>query len=301
MCAMTASHVELIGVHEGRHLAIHRLADGDTRRTVVLCHPAPGAGVFDPDPEQTLARGITLLAVDRPGYGQSEPLPATHWPSVSSAADDLATALDRAGSGPVGVAGWSAGGRVALALAARRPDLIDRVAIIGTPAPHEQVPWIPPEQQAMLDQLRGLPAETVRAALLQQLAALIPRDPGDSSALSLLAASDADDAALARPGARPRLARMLEAAFAQGATGLASDIAGYSLHPWGFALHEVQAKTLLLYGAKDPVAGTRHGTWWQKHLPNARLEVVPGAGHLLILTMWQRILSHLAPHTKRQR
>jgi pimeloyl-ACP methyl ester carboxylesterase len=61
----------------------------------------------------------------------------------------------------------------------------------------------------------------------------------------------------------------------------------------------VVAKTLL-YGSVDPVAGSRHGAWWQKRLPNARLEVVPGAGHLLILPMWARTLSHLAPGSNPQ-
>ncbi len=93
---------------------------------------------------------------------------------------------------------------------------------------------------------------------------------------------------------------MLESAFAQGIPGLAGDIAGYCLQPWGFAPETVQAKTLLLYGSNDPIAGSRHGSWWQKQLPNARLEVVPGAGHMLILPMWARALLHLAPGSKRQ-
>lgn len=130
---------------------------------------------------------------------------------------------------------------------------------------------------------------------------LIPPDVGAADALSLLAVSAADDAALAMPGARDRLTRMLEAAFARGPAGWAGDIAGYSLCPWGFTPAEVQAKTLLLYGSRDPVAGPRHGTWWQKRLPDARLEVAPGSGHLLILTHWKRALSHLAPGATRQR
>ena len=267
----------------------------------MLCHPAPGAGTFDPDPDQTWARGVTLLAVDRPGYGQSDPVPAGVWPTVGAAADDLAAVLDRVARAPVGVAGWSAGGRVALALAARRPELVDRVVVLGTPAPHDVVPWMRREQQATLDALRDLPADAATAALHRQLAPLIPPDATAADALSLLAASSADDAALAQPGARDRLAHMLEAAFAQGAAGLASDIAAYGLQPWGFAPESVQAKTLLLYGAQDAVAGPRHGTWWQKSLPNARLEVVPGAGHVLILAMWRRALSHLAPGAKRHR
>jgi pimeloyl-ACP methyl ester carboxylesterase len=296
---ITAPQIDVVVRANARRVAVHRLAEGDIGRTIVLCHPAPGAGTFDPDPQQTLARNVTLLAVDRPGYGQSDPVPNTSWASVDSAADDLAAVLDHAASGPVCVAGWSAGGRVALALAARRPELVDRVVVLGTPAPHEQVPWIPPYQQAALDALRGFAPDAALAALSQQLGPLIPRDASAPDALSLLAASAADDTALTTPGARARLTRMLEAAFAQGVVGFASDIAGYCLQPWGFAPEAVQAKTLLLYGSKDPLAGSRHGSWWQKRLPNARLEVVPGAGHLLILLMWQRALSHLAPGSKR--
>lgn len=295
---MLESQVDTIVREHGRQVAVYQVTDGDGERTVVFCHAAPGSAAFDPDPQQTQARGVTLLSLDRPGYGQSDPVSGADWASVSSAADDVAAMLDQRGRGQVGVVGWSAGGRVALALAARRPELVDRVVVLATPAPHEEVPWIPAEQMAGLDQLRGLPAEQVHAALSQQLASLLPDGSDMSEALPLLGVTPADDAALALPGARDRLERMLQAAFAQGVKGMVGDIAGYCLQPWGFDPSEVQAKTLLLYGSKDPVAGSRHGTWWQKHLPNARLEVSPGAGHLVILPMWHRVLSFLAPRTK---
>ena len=60
-------------------------------------------------------------------------------------------------------------------------------------------------------------------------------------------------------------------------------------------LDAVTAKTLLLYGSADPETGSSHGSRWQKALPNARLEMVPGGGHDLLVPMWSRILSHLAP------
>jgi pimeloyl-ACP methyl ester carboxylesterase len=88
---------------------------------------------------------------------------------------------------------------------------------------------------------------------------------------------------------------MLRAAFAQGAVGLAADIAGYCLRPWGFEPEAVDAKTLLLYGSRDPLAGPAHARWWQERLPNARLEVAHDAGHLVVISMWTRALSHLTP------
>jgi pimeloyl-ACP methyl ester carboxylesterase len=286
---------ELIRLGSGRSVAMYRLAAGDGR-TVVLCHAAPGSGAFDPRPEDTAARRVTLVALDRPGYGRSDPMPAGEWSTVDQAADDLAEVLDGVSTGPVGVAGWSAGGRVALALAARRPDLVDRVAVIATPAPDGEVPWIPPDIRAAIESLRPLPAERAQAMLAEQLAPLVPADPRAPEAIALIGGGPADEVtALSIDGAKERLGEMLAAAFLQGATGMAADIAGYTLRPWGFEPADVAAKTLLVYGDADPLGGSRHGRWWQGRLPNARLEMVPGGGHLVIVPMWRRVLSHLAP------
>jgi len=57
----------------------------------------------------------------------------------------------------------------------------------------------------------------------------------------------------------------------------------------------LSAKTLLLFGNADPRTGSAHGRWWQRHLPSARLEMVPGGGHDLLESMWGRILAHAAP------
>ena len=64
-------------------------------------------------------------------------------------------------------------------------------------------------------------------------------------------------------------------------------------------LSAVTAKTLLLFGAADPETGSSHGRRWQQRLPNARLEMVPGGDHDLLMPMWRRILSHLAPRRQR--
>jgi pimeloyl-ACP methyl ester carboxylesterase len=296
-----------IVLSSGRRVAVHRTTTqqawltADDERIVVLCHSAPGAGSFDPDPVHTRARDVRLVSVDRPGYGGSDPVAGGQWATVGSAADDLAAVLDGLGAESVGVVGWSAGGRVALALAARRPDLVDRVAVVGTPAPDEDVPWVAPEERDELERLRHLAPDAVHAQLTDRFGALVPADPLSPDALWLLAAGPSDEAALGVAGARARLGEMLRAAFAQGAGGLAADIAGYCLQPWGFEPETVQAKTLLLYGSRDPIAGPEHGRWWQTRLPDARLEVAPGAGHLLVIPMWPRVLAHVAPGRVRLR
>ncbi len=239
------------------------------------------------------------MGIDRPGYGEASPIGDEHWATVDGAADDLATVLVGERTGPVGVVGWDAGGRVALALAARHPNLVDRVAVVATPAPHEEVPWIPIEWSSTLSELTDAPASIARRRLDARLRQDISRSQSQDRSLRLLHASAADQSVVADPERLKALDRMLKLAFAQGTQGYAADVAGFCLRPWGFGPKEVEAKTLLLYGSKDPVCALAHGRWWQTHLPNARLEMSPGAGHLLIFPLWGRILSHLAPGAKR--
>lgn len=297
----------------GRKLGVTGLGDPAAERVVVFCHPAPGSSIFDPDPDASSTRNVHILAFDRPGYGSSDPLPAGTWPSIAQSADDIAAYLramshDESSSGitgpkTIGIAGWSAGGRIALAFAARHPDLADRVAIIGTPAPNEAVPWIDPQLQAMSDHLATL---TPDAALAQLTGMLQDQSDAVRAAgevtdvpLDLLGVSAVDDAALARPGARDRLGRMLKDAFRQGAGGVAADILSYTAQPWGFDPADVGAKTLIVNGQGDPLAGNTHASWYQKAIPDARVEMVPEVGHLVVIPAWERVLAHLAPGDKK--
>jgi pimeloyl-ACP methyl ester carboxylesterase len=284
--------VERIRLISGRTVALHRVAEGDGP-TVVFNHAAPGSGVFDPDPAETARRGITLLAVDRPGYGDSEPLEGDEFSTVDRLADDLAEVLDGLGIRAACVAGWSAGGRVALALGARRPDLVHRVCAVATPAPDEEVPWYPGDIRGGLEQMRGLPAGQVQAILKEQMGGMLPAEPRSKEALALVGAGDADAETLSRDGVADRLGDMMAVAFRQGIGGMTTDIAGYALKPWGFQPADVKRKALLVYGGADRGVGSRHGRWWQAHLPDARLEMVPAAGHLVVVPMWGRILSFL--------
>ncbi|MGO4535942.1 alpha/beta fold hydrolase [Leifsonia sp. 2MCAF36] len=296
-------------LRSGRAVGLSVFGDPDAERIVVFCHAAPGSSAFDPDPGASAERNAHIVAIDRPGYGSSDPWPAGSWPSIVRAADDVAEYIRSilvtesviGGSRPrsVGVAGWSAGGRIALAVAARHPQLVDRVAIVGTPAPNEAVPWIDPQLQALSDQLGAMPPDEAMArlgAMLQPQADAVDAasEPGEVP-LDLLGVGAADEQALAGRGVHDRLGRMLKEAFRQGTRGVAGDILSYTARPWGFDLADVVAKTLVIAGQADPLAGHAHAAWYQRSLPDARLEMVPGVGHLAIVPVWGRILSHLAP------
>jgi pimeloyl-ACP methyl ester carboxylesterase len=274
----------------GRRVAVRDLTPDvpEDAPLVLVCHAAPGSADFDPDPTVTAAAGVRLVAPDRPGYGGSDP--AEGFATVDAAADDAAAVLERLG--PAGAVGWSGGGRVALALAARRPDLVGRVAVVATPAPDEEVPWVPDEHRAGIEALRGLPPDAAHAALAAALGSAAP--PAEVR-LDLVGVSSADASTLELPGVRDRLLRMLDGAFAQGTAGVVADLAGYTLQPWGFSPADVRADVLLCYGAGDPLVPPQHGEWWRGRLPSARLDVLPDVGHLVVVPAWERVLEHLAP------
>ena len=146
----------VIELADGRVLALNEygVADGPA---VLFLHSSPGSRVLDPDPEATAAAGVRLLTIDRPGYGASSPYAADVVPTFADSADDLDTVLAKLGIDDVGVIGWSNGGIHALALAARHPDRIRAVALVGTPASDDDVPWVPEEQRALGKVMRDDP------------------------------------------------------------------------------------------------------------------------------------------------
>jgi pimeloyl-ACP methyl ester carboxylesterase len=267
----------------GRGVAADVSGPGDGP-AVVLFHSAPGSRRFDPDPAATAAAGVRLVTIDRAGYGRSEPF-AGGMPSIPAYANDAAAVLDQLGIGEAVLAGWSAGGRIAAALAARRPALARALLVIATPAPDEEVPWLPDEQRPAIQTMREDPV----AAVTQMVGLLEGTDP--ASVLATLRAARADADALEDPGFRERVEAMLSEAFIQGTVGLASDIVSFTVAPWGFDLVAIQAPTTCVYGEADEPVPPAHGAWWTGQIPDSELESVPGAGHLVIRQAWPLVLA----------
>ena len=274
-----------IATADGRRIAV-QVTGPDDGLPVMFGHVAPGSRRFDPDPAATAEAGIRLITLDRPGYGGSDRLPEEVAPTIPVFADDCATVLDHLGVQAAATAGWSAGGRIVLALAARRPDLVRSVAVIGTPAPDDEVAWIGAEEKGMISALSADPDSAL--ATLEQMLAPITADP--AAGLGMIGGGPADEAALADGDLRADLETMLSEAFAQGSAGLAADLMSYTLTAWGFDPRAVGAPVRCWYGDADPGVGPAHGKWWAEQVPDGRLTVVPDAGHLLVRPVWAEVL-----------
>lgn len=296
---------QLFTLADGRRLGVSTHGNPVADHVVVFCHPAPGSGVFDPDPTVSESSDAHIVAIDRPGYGSSDPLPPGVWPSVARAADDIAEflrarseagmSLGEGAEKGVSAVGWSAGGRVALALAARHPQLISRVAVVGTPAPNDAVEWIPKPLAEQSDALSQLPADRAFEMLTDAFAhqaTAAGLQPSDPPPLAMLGIRDVDEQVLLAPGVRDRLEMMLEDAVRQGPIGQVTDLLAYTAHPWGFDLSDVRAETLLVYGRADEI-GPEHGDWYASQLANVSRHDVDGIGHLVVVPAWARVLEFL--------
>lgn len=286
------SHLtHLTSLPDGRRLAFGQYGAPEGP-PLLLLPSAPGSRLFDPDPGATATAGVRLLVVDRPGYGASTPVAPGEIPNWGAVADDLAAALDELGVPELAVVGWSAGGVGALALAARHPRLVHAVAVVGTPAPDDELPWIDREFRPLLESLRDDP--TSATATLTRMLGAVVADP--SAALSIIAAGTADQRLLTeRAALRTALEVMLVEAFRQGAIGMASDIVAANAASLGFALDEVRQSVSLYYGPEDVIVPSPHGQYYAGRLRNARLTLLPGEGHLAIVSAWPDILSLAAP------
>jgi pimeloyl-ACP methyl ester carboxylesterase len=253
---------------------------GDPAGRPVLFYPgtpgtcAQGAVIAD----AARAQGVRLVTLSRPGYGGSTPTP----PGLTSVAADALELADRLGLARVVAMGTSGGGPYALALAARAPDRVSSVAVLGGPGDHREVN---PEDL----------------------------DEADRRAIALLAVGDVDGAAAVLttwserffgplqnlseeefhtefgktrpPGenwfdGRPELLALFEADFHRALAtfdGFVRDNLSW-LGAWDFDLAEVIAPVRLVYGVDDRMVPAAHGVWLRERLSDCQLLVVPG-GH----------------------
>ncbi|MFB7653254.1 MULTISPECIES: alpha/beta fold hydrolase [unclassified Streptomyces] len=116
----------------GTHLShgLHVVRDGLPQAPpLLLVHGTGASGASWGPVIPALAARHHVVRVDLPGCGQSPPAQSY---DVPAQADRVAALLDDLGLRSVTVAGHSSGGYVATALAERRPDLVGAVALVST-------------------------------------------------------------------------------------------------------------------------------------------------------------------------
>jgi pimeloyl-ACP methyl ester carboxylesterase len=78
----------------------------------------------------------------------------------------------------------------------------------------------------------------------------------------------------------------------QGSRGWVDDDRAFATG-WGFPLSEAACETRLWQGELDVLVPRAHCTYLGERLPNARFELIPGAGHALA-DHWREIMAWVA-------
>ena len=197
---------------------------------------------------EPLARSFDVILFDNRGNGESDAPPGPY--AVAELAADAAQVLDEAGVERAHVLGTSLGGMVAQELALAAPERVDKLVLVSTtPGGAESFP---------------MPAATV--ALMTGGATL--REFVEN-ALAPAAEPELVERILRH---REATAQSFDAWSAQAAAGAAFD----ALDRVG----RIQAPTLVLHGTEDAVVDSRNTALLGLRIPNARVELVPGGGHL---------------------
>ncbi len=280
-----------IQLPDGRALSVDDVGHREGAAVVYL-HGTPDSRLArHPDDSIATAAGVRLVAVDRPGAGESDLDPAS---TPTSLGDDLRLVLDALDLDRAALLGWSAGGLAALGAATVLGGRVSSLTLVASVPPVEAyadaavVAALGPSRRPFAELATELPP----AALAAEVAPyLVPQPLTPELALEhvLEGAGDVGRAELASvPGAAEQLARALQAAVAEGTAGLERDRL-LQLTP-GVDLGRIEVPVRLVHGTEDGVAPPAVGAWLAARVPRGTVEEVPGAGHHLLFPRWRELL-----------
>jgi pimeloyl-ACP methyl ester carboxylesterase len=284
---------------DGRRLAHAEWGDRDGK-PVFFFHGSPGSRLFCPDEPATVAAGVRLITVDRPGVGRSDILVARTWGDLPADVVGLADAL---GIGRFAVVGWSYGGNYAAACAALIPSRLTAVAAVSTrhlsqynfverSGAYEE---LDPDERADYDVAKKDPVAAAEnwARRNVEWVANVRKNPESFLDPAKLPAP-ADKWFFADENRRREFFAGMSEAVRQGTEGFRWEMID-GLLPWGFRLDEIPMRVHLWYGEQDERIARRHVDFIAGQIHDCVLSIWPDAGHFGIAKHWRQVLGALAP------
>ena len=199
-----------------------------------------------------------LIAFDMPGCGLSSTprLPL----GMRALAGIVATVVQRIGHSRAHVLGYSLGGLVAQELAYRHPGSVDRLVLCSTTPGFPSLPPGPLAAWLMLTPSRYIDRDAARM--------IVPVIAGGRTSRD----RDVLDANLPeRLAHAPSLLGYLNQLYAAGS---------FSSHPW---IRCIKQHTLVMAGDDDPLVPVPNARYLAWAIPDARLQLMRGAGHLMLV------------------
>ncbi|MGY1615520.1 3-oxoadipate enol-lactonase [Geodermatophilus sp. SYSU D00691] len=246
---------------------VEHTADGPADAPVVVLANSLGATRAMWEPQvPALAERFRVLTYDMRGHGTS-PAPAGPY-TLDDLVDDLVGLLDRVGAERAHVAGVSIGGMVAMRLAAREPQRVDRLAVLFSSAKTEP--------QGFLDR-----AAAVRAGGTAPIAPTVVSrwlTPGYAAE---------------HPDLVTRLQAQIAQADDEGYAACAEVVARVDLRE---DLPRITAPTLVVSAAEDQALPPEHQRAIAAGIPGAELLTVSPGAHLANLERTLEVTGALLAH-----
>lgn len=251
--------------------------------TVLLLHGASGSSG---DPVAALGRRLAeryrVLAVDRPGHGWSDRIGGADAASPARQASIIQEALARLDVERAIVVGHSWSGALATAMALDHPERVAGLVLLAPvshPWPGGGIAWYynPTTAPVLGTLISHVLATPLGLFALKPAAAAVfsPQEPPP----------DYIEAARASLVLRPRTFQ----ANAEDVAGLHAFVTGQSRR-YG----AIRAPTVIISGEADRIVWTSlHSRALEREIPNARLVVLPGVGHMVHFAAPERIASEI--------
>lgn len=255
---------------DGETLYYERTGAG---RRVLLLHGWGGKCESFLPVYRDFAQGYDMIRVDFPGHGRSSE-PPKPW-SVTEYAALIADFMIDTGIAPADIVAHSFGGRVALLLAATRPELVGKMVLTGCAG------LLP--KRTTRQKVRGFVYKCLRA--------------GADNAFSrgLLGAKRVEGM---RSALQERFGSADYKALSPAMRMTFSKVVNQDLFPY---LKDIHASTLLFWGEADTATPLWMAHTLEKEIPDAGLVVIPGAGHFAYLDGYDRfkaVLENFLPPRK---
>ena len=264
-----------IEVRSGRRVHVVEAGDGPE----VICLHGSGTSSLSLLPLLERLDGVRMIAVDRPGFGLSEPVHVPRGRFRDAAIEFVDEVLDTLELQTCAIAGQSMGATWAVWHALARPGRVRRLALLGS------APLLPETR----------PPAPLRAMATPVIGDLLARiKPNPKMVVRMMSSMGEKDTIVHYP-------HLMEALIAAGRDPLASaaNLAELRavLSPRGFRrsarvrideLRRLTVPTLLIWGDHDPVGTVDAAEVTTSAIPTARLEVLT-AGHVPYLGHPERV------------
>jgi len=234
---------------------------------ILLLHGwAMNTRVWD-DVVPELAKTRRVFTVDLPGHGKSS-LPANGGYDLDAVCDEVKSILEK----NTIVMGWSLGGLVALNLAYRYPDFIEKLVLVaGSPQFVQSSDWPHAVQQEVFDGFAANLADDYRATIQRFLAIQ----------------------ALGSQEAKHAIKALREKVFLNGEPQMSALRSGLKLLSNSNIreqLPDIKCPALIVLGDKDRLIPPAAGTDIAALLPYAQLRIIQGAGHAPFISHLKQFL-----------